>query len=507
MALLNASNPNAGPAVGKHLLWCAPPWCSLLWCALGGLGLLACTANPRSGGDGQHKSEGLPEGGRLPNIVVVLSDDQRYDTLSASGHPFIETPHIDRLAQEGATFLNSFVVTSVCRSSRATLLTGRYTHRTGVTGNDGNIKEPEASVIKRLQQEGYRTAFFGKYHIADCTPPPEFDHWECLAGRFGQGHYVNGNLNVNGVEQPFEGYSTDAVGERASAWIASQGEGPFFALISLKNPHYPLTPPPRHADLYRDAEIILPASAKDNPDTLPSYVREEMTAPAYALALGEHPAEAEPLRGILRDYARMIPSIDDVVGRVEATLSDNGLRETTLLVFTSDNGILLGEHGIIRKKLAYEPSIRVPLVMRLPGHIPPGSRLEAAALNVDLPATFLAAAGVTPEPSLALDGRNLLSLFANPAADWREDWVYIAPYRPKKKPPLLALRTSRWKYIRYTGPANEEELFDLELDPDERNNLARAPASQHQLEIMRERLRAGMRTLELPEKWLNPPRR
>ncbi len=486
----------------------------IAWCVLVGLGLVGCSTIPPTTDErpGAVTPSSSVPASSVPansvtaisapaNIVVVLSDDQRYDTLGVTGHPFIKTPHIDRLAREGAEFPNSFVVTSLCLPSRATLLTGRYTHRTKVTGNEGPNRNPEASMVLRLREAGYRTAFFGKYHLDDCTPRPEFDHWECLAGRVGQGHYFDGNLNVNGVMQPFEGHSTDAVGERASTWIAAQGDRPFFALVSLKNPHHPLTPPARHNTLYEDIDVTPPASANDSPDALPTYVRAEMTAPAYAEELRNSSGNTDPLPDILRRYARMIPSIDDVVGRIDTTLDDTGLRETTLLVFTSDNGILLGEHGIIRKKLAYEASIRVPLAMRLPGRIPPGARPDNATLNVDLAATFLDAAGIDLEPSLGLDGLSLLSLFEQPAAEWRQDWVYIAPHRRKKIPPFLATRTDRWKYIRYAGPPVEEELFDLAKDPEERHNRAADPASKDQLEAMRQRLWNGMRDLEVPLTW------
>ncbi|MEM7583439.1 MAG: sulfatase-like hydrolase/transferase [Acidobacteriota bacterium] len=482
------------------------------WLFCGGtliaFGLLGCASVPsspeRAGSDTAAASQ------RPPNIVVVLSDDQRYDTLGMNGHPFIETPNIDRLARQGVRFDNSFVITSLCQPSRATLLTGRYTHRTQVTANRGANRNPEASMVVRLRQAGYRTGFFGKYHLEDCTPRPEFDHWECLAGRLGQGTYVEGKINVNGVKQPYEGYSTDTVTERANAWIASQQDRPFFALISVKNPHVPLTPPPRHAELYADAEIALPASADDPKEGLPAYVRAEMIAPALAQELeaqADTAAASDAAIGVLRSYARMIPSIDDVVGRVDAGLEAAGLRDHTLLVFTSDNGILLGEHGIFRKKLAYEPSIRVPLVMRLPGRIPAGSRPPQMVLNVDLAATFLDAAGVEPEPELELDGRSLLELLDNPRARWRESWVYIAPYRRRSQPPFLALRTERWKYVRYAGSPIEEQLFDLQSDPAERQNLAAAPASQRQLERMRRQLRQGARELELPPSWYPTERR
>jgi N-acetylglucosamine-6-sulfatase len=197
----------------------------------------------------------------------------------------------------------------------------------------------------------------------------------------------------------------------------------------------------------------------------------------------------------------MIPSIDDVVGRLDAALGKGGQRERTLFVFTSDNGMLIGEHGIIRKILAYEPSIRVPLVARLPGRIPPGAQPDEAVLNVDLGATFLSVAGVAPDAGPPLDGLDAMALFDGEDPHWREDWVYVAPYRPGGRPPFLASRSARWKYVRYAGRPVEEELFDLQEDPDERHNLATNPADREALEDMRRRLRLGMRALEMPEAW------
>jgi len=467
------------------------------WLAIAtGVALFGISAYPQ--GEGlPPRSEARPT---TPNIVLILSDDQRYDTLSAAGHPFIETPNIDRLAREGAMFDNSFVITSLCNPSRATLLTARYTHRTGITSNTPEpAKEPLPTVALRLKAAGYQTAFFGKYHLSEsCEPRSGFDHWECLAGHRGHGAYENSRINVDGTVIRSNGYSTDVMAERASAWIAAHRAAPFFILLSLKNPHLPMKPPARHRDLFADSDISEPESYGDSTDKLPAYIRQKLVNQPIQQQL-ERIGGGDPLIEFSREYARAIPCLDDAVGTIRAALETSGVLDDTLLIFTSDNGILLGEHGLMRKGLAYEESIRVPLIMRLPGRVPAGIRPKEPVLNVDVAATLLAAAGVLE--GYDADGSDLLGLLAGSERNWRQDWLYLAPYPSNGSPPLLALRGPRWKYVRYRRGPLEEQLFDLQSDRAERHDLAREPAAQETLVALRKRMRQEMDRLGLPAAW------
>jgi N-acetylglucosamine-6-sulfatase len=236
-----------------------------------------------------------------PNIIIVLADELRANSLGFAGHPFIETPHIDRIAHEGAWFENSFVITSLCEPSRATLLTGRYTHRSGISSNRTRVDldyEGRGILPRWLQAAGYATAFFGKYHLGEsCDPRAGFDHWECLIGKRGQGDYFDARINRNGELVATSGFSTDVLTTNAVAWIRKQRNRPFFLLLALKNPHIPFTPPARHRDFYANREIEVPPSAADPTQRLPRYVRQKLINRALHPLVRSHDSEHRRQRG------------------------------------------------------------------------------------------------------------------------------------------------------------------------------------------------------------------
>ncbi|MEE8170047.1 MAG: sulfatase-like hydrolase/transferase [Phycisphaerae bacterium] len=445
-----------------------------------------------------------------PNILIVLTDDHRADALGCADHPFIKTPHLDRLAREGAIFERAYVVTSLCCPSRATLLTGRYPHTIGVTANRLDLDYAAVRILPQyLGDAGYDTAFIGKYHLGDSGEVrPAFDHWIAYDESKTAASYHHATLNINGRKHTEGGYSTDLLLDYAEEWIAKPRTKPFFLLLALKNPHNPFEPPARHKKLYEGVSIELPASYHDPLDRLPDLVSLGKTE--RPVIGGDRGLEMEMLRlafrgdpavEFQRDYARMVAGIDDAVERLFRLLSSRGILNETAFLYTSDNGILAGEHGLFRKALAYDPSMRIPLILRYPRRVPAGTRVRAQVLNIDLFPTVLALAGI--ERPAALPGRSVLPLVQKGAAPLREDWLYAAPYKRGGRPRFLAVRTLRWKYIRYTRGRLQEELFDLTNDPDERANLAERNEFSATLKDMRARMKRAIRRQGAPDGWWN----
>ena len=435
-----------------------------------------------------------------PNIVVILTDDQRADSLGCTGAPWARTPNIDRLAREGVLFENAFVITSLCCPSRATLLTGQYTHVHGVSGNVMDLQGVGSPYLpESLRKHGYATAFIGKYHLGgkeqSSAPRSGFDHW---AGVFGQGSYQRCWMNVNGskVTTREGNYLTDVLAGMAVDWIQQRESSPFFLLLALTSPHFPLDHPGRHDNLYSGQLFPVPESFADPIAPLPREV-QWITLPP-----GDQNGSPEGLQQLLRSYALMIPSIDDAVGSVYRALEEKGILDRTLIIFTSDNGHLSGEHHVLGKGLAYEASIRVPMIIRYPRGLPGATRDPHQVLNVDLPPTILEAAGAPVPPSM--QGRSLFDLFGQAPRAWRQDWLYVGPYPRAESPPLLAIRNDRWKYIRYRRDFIEEEFFDLHLDPEERQNLRDDPVHRSELEAARARMQALIAEVRGPASWWKP---
>ncbi len=435
---------------------------------------------------------------RPPNIVLVLVDDLRWDAVGPERPVDLNTPHLDRLRAEGARFENAFVPTSMCCPSRASLLTGKYPHETGVHSNRAgeDFHERNATFPERLQARGYETACVGKWHIPRDPPGPRpgFDHW---VGFEDQGEYFEQELDVDGELLPTRGHSADALTERAVQWLAQPREKPCFLLLSFKNCHLPFVPPARHRGLLADAPLAWPPSFLQEPADLIPTAREARLSNRNR-APHAHPEE---YLDVVRAYWELLPSVDEGVGRVLDVLEGQGVLDDTLFVFTSDNGYMLGEHGLTQKQLSYEPSIRVPLIVRYPALVPAGSAREELVLNVDLCATVLDLAGAE-----ALDGqrgRSLLDGWRGSTQPWRRDFLYMAPWT-REDPEFreLAVRDARWKYVRVASRAGvEERLFDLELDPEEVVDLSNDVEHEAELERLRERMAALREELAVPSAW------
>ncbi|GAB4324145.1 MAG: sulfatase [Promethearchaeota archaeon] len=496
---------------------------------------------------------------RRPNVLFVMSDDHAFHAMSCyvhhaegAGRPLLnETPNIDRLAAEGARFDACFCTNALCSPSRASILTGTYSHVNGVTTLATPLDNSLDNVAKRLSAGGYATAIVGKWHLGTGPrhQPAGFDYWNVLPG---QGDYHDPLTIELGERQRRRGYVTDLVTDDALAWLRGEKGGrgspvgdadaPFFLMVHHKAPHRPWEPDEKHARLYDDEDLPLPATFDDDhegrlaaqhanvrvADALdamdlkvvppegvgffePLPLPSEDELPGYSLETAEGDvvefSSLEELRHwkyqrYMKDYLRCVASVDDNLGRLLEYLDRGGLADDTAVFYTSDQGFFLGDHGWYDKRFAYEESLRMPLVVRYPRDVAPGTAVCEMVLNVDFPATFLDLAGL-PVPD-HYQGRSFVPLLRGQVpADWRRSFYYRywtngtfhrvwAHY---------ALRTERYKLIYfYCDPmglqgAEEDphdpfwELFDLEADPYELYNLAGEPASAATLLRLRAELR------------------
>jgi N-acetylglucosamine-6-sulfatase len=413
-----------------------------------------------------------PEAGKggMRNIVFILIDDLRYDALGFMGHPFLETPNIDALARDGCVFDNAFVATSLCSPSRATILTGLYAHTHGVFDNSTPLNGSIPTFPRELQKAGYRTAFIGKWHMGGESdePRPGFDHWVSFRG---QGVYVDPTLNINGARNPVSGYVTDLITDHSVDFIQANRDVPFMLYVSHKAVHAEFRPADRHKGCYRDKTYPHPASMENTDDNYrgkPAWVRAQRASWHGVDGMYDKKVDFDQFA---RDYAETMLAVDDSVGRIVESLRNHGLLESTLLVFTSDNGFQFGEHGLIDKRTMYETSIRVPLIAHCPDLIKAGSRNDKLIVNADFAPTFLEVAGL--DAPNTMHGRSFLPLLRGGDAGWRDAILYEYFWERSfpQTPTVVGIRTKTHKFMRYHGIWDMYELYDLATDPDEMHNL------------------------------------
>ena len=440
---------------------------------------------------------------RPPNIVVFMTDDQRWDALSAAGNAILKTPNMDRIAAAGARFAEAFVTNSLCGPSRASFLTGLYSHAHGYISNadppafgDQKGIEPRTTYVELLRDAGYRTALVGKWHLRGSPAESGFEHWVIFPW---QGTYFDPDMIANGAEVRMRGHSCDVVGDQALAYLrAAPEDRPFCLLVHFKAPHRSWEPPPRFADAFAGVEIPVPRTFEDRLAGRPEALRRATNAIADMTDFAQRgvpptlPREERKRRNLqelVKNYYRVLLAVDENVGRVLDLLAERGLDRDTLLVYTSDNGFFLGEHGLFDKRLMYEPSIRIPMLVAWPGRVPAGSiDRRHMVLNVDLAPTLLAAAGVAPPPGL--HGGSFLPLAEGREAPWRDAFLYEyyeypAAHCVRKN---RGIRTARYKLIHFFEQPEEWELYDLAADPDETVNLAGDPEYRPLMAELRERM-------------------
>jgi arylsulfatase A-like enzyme len=432
-----------------------------------------------------------------PNVLVILIDDLRFDEFGAGGHPYMKTPHIDRLAREGVTCANAFHTTPLCSPNRASILTGQYASRHGIIDNVARdaLSHRLPNYHLALQRLGYATAHVGKWHMGnDGSPRPGYDRWISFDGH---GSLFDPDLNEDGAVRRTPGYITDLLNERAAAFVAEKRDRPWSLFLAHKAVHpdahqaadgtldltrkdYGYKPAPRHADLYRGCAFP-PRPNVLGPDAV--VKSKPAWAEAFRLRAGER-AQAV-LRAIhagtqeeIRLRAAMMASVDEGVGMLLESLERSGQLDRTFILFLGDNGYFFGEHALgPERRFAYEEGIRTPFLLRYPPLARAGTSVREMVLALDIAPTIIELAGGTPGPQI--QGRSIVSLLAGRAQGWRRS--FLIEYFTENAMSWLvgmsykAVRTDREKLIHWVNRDGVDELYDLEADPYELANVIDDP--------------------------------
>jgi N-acetylglucosamine-6-sulfatase len=427
---------------------------------------------------------------RRPNVVIILADDQRFDMMGCSGHPFAMTPSIDRLAKEGVYFEQATVNTPLCGPSRASLFTGCYAHkhllRHNGTGVDKPVPMPVPCFPALMRDAGYRTALFGKFHGGDAEyTDPGFDTFEyCLEG----GKYRNVKFSLNGQAKVMSGHVDEVISERAVSWIGKQcsAERPFLAILSHVAPHMPITGnvPAKYSEMYQDFKPWRRAGAlypEKNP--VSGWNRQGREWFASMHENNEIPAWTCPPPWTdeqIRDRMRLSQVLDASVRQVYETLKKAGELDNTIFIYHSDNGYYLGEHGLSEKYYPFEEGLRVPLIIRYPKKIRPGLRSPALAQTIDIAPTVFEWCGF-PIPE-SFDGSTLSQAIADPVG-FREYSYHEFFHHEGENPPFVwqAIRNADCLYARFAKPENDEEFYDLHTDPWQLRNLATEAEKEYRI--------------------------
>jgi len=466
-----------------------------------------------------------------PNILFIFSDDHATHAIGAYGpkhnnpelHRFVQTPHLDRLAQEGMLFNNVFCGNSICGPSRATILTGKHSHMNGMLNNDTIFNGMQQTFPQLLQDGGYETAWIGKWHLF--SEPTGFDYWSILDNPGQQGTYYNPVFGSLQEKEKEEGHTATLITNRVINWLKSQRDPqkPFFLAYSHKTPHREWLPGPEEFSLYKNEDLPLPSNFFDDYSTRSSALKEQemevanhmndqdlkLAPPNYLndeqlkMFWEAYGPENEALKKAnpegkeravwnyqryVKDYLRAVTSMDKEIGRLLDYLEESGLAENTVVVYSSDQGFYLGDHGWYDKRWMYEESLRMPLIIRWPGMTPSGSKDNHIIQNTDYAATFLDIAGLKIPDDI--QGQSLVPLLKQEEpAKWRDvayyhyfaypDWHMVQPH--------YGIRSNRYKLIHFYT-TNEWELFDLEMDPDEMKNEFLNPDYSNVVTTMKERL-------------------
>jgi len=486
-----------------------------------------------------------------PNIIFIMSDDHAAQAISAYGSKINQTPNIDRIANEGIRFSNCFCTNGICAPSRAVILTGKHSHLNGVVDNRVEFDGSQVTFPKLLQQSGYQTAMIGKWHLK--SDPTGFDYWNILPG---QGRYYNPDFIEMGQKMKYTGYVTDIITDRCIDWLGKRDQTkPFCLMYHHKAPHRNWMPGPDYLTKYDDRDIPEPDNLFDDYNTRSDAAREqEMTIsdhtfPAYDLKLPLDPDDprdkqywaaayermneeqrvkwdeayglknkqfkSQKLTGAylvrykyqryIKDYLRSVDSVDENIGRLLEYLDKNNLSENTMVVYTSDQGFFLGEHGWFDKRFMYEEALRMPLVIRYPKGITAGSVNEDLVQNLDFAPTFLDLAGI--DAPTEMQGRSFKKqIMGKSVSNWRESiyyhyFEYPAWHMVKKH---YGIRTKRYKLIHFYYDIDAWELYDLQEDPHEMNNVYEQSGYQEivknlKVELLKLREQYKDTELDIPE--------
>ena len=451
-----------------------------------------------------------------PNILFIFTDDHATHSMSCYGSKINKTPNLDRIANGGMLFNNCFCTNSICGPSRAVILTGKHSHLNGFLQNGNRFDSSQQSFPSLLQDVGYQTALVGKWHLGHGgkSDPSGFDYWDVLKG---QGPYYNPPMIQNGKEVKHIGYTTDIITNRALNWLEKRDDKkPFMLMFQHKAPHRNWQPSPKHLTMYDDVTIPEPPTLFDNYEGRGSAAKQQdmtiaKTMTAYDLKLTQpRGLTAEQLevwnrayepkneafkkanltgkelvrwkyQRYIKDYLRCVASVDDNVGRVFDYLDKEGLADNTIVIYSSDQGFYLGDHGWFDKRFMYEESYRMPFVVKWPGKIKPGSTNDALVSNLDYAETFLDIAGVDIPKDM--QGKSLVPLFAggDTPKGWRKSlyYHYYEFYGNRRSAHMVrrhyGVRTGRYKLIHFYN-LDEWELYDLKSDPQEMKSVYDEPA-------------------------------
>jgi arylsulfatase A-like enzyme len=477
---------------------------------------------------------------KRPNIVFIFTDDHAYQSISAYGSRINVTPNIDRIAREGMLFEKCYVTNSICAPSRAVIQTGKHSHLNGVYRNGIRFNGAQQTFPKLLQKAGYQTAIVGKWHLG--SVPTGFDYSEVLPG---QGAYYNPAMKKNGKPTKHTGYTTDIITDLSLRWLKEDRKPgkPFMLMTQHKAPHRRWEPGPKHLTTYDDVEITEPVNLFDDYSGRGTAAkRQDMT---IKKTMSAHDLKLTPPRGLnpeqrkaweaaynpkneafkaanlqgddlirwkyqryIKDYLRCIASVDDNIGRLLEYLDETGLAKDTVVIYSSDQGFYLGEHGWFDKRFMYEESLRTPLIARWPGVTAPGSTNTDIVSNLDYAETFLDIAGV--EVPGDMQGSSLVPLLKGRTPD---DWRKSFYYHYYEFPSVHSVRrhygvtTGRHKLI-YFYQIDEWELYDLDKDPHEMKSVYDDPAYADVVAELKRELERLRKLYKVPEKDPGrPPRR
>ncbi len=469
-----------------------------------------------------------------PNILFVFTDDHALKALSAYGGPLAEvapTPHLDRIAREGMRFDHCLVSNSICGPSRAVVLTGKYSHLNGFRTNKDSFDGAQTTVSKLLQRVGYQTAMIGKWHLK--STPTGFDHFEILKG---QGHYYNPLLLTNGKAVKHTGYTTDIITDQALTWLKKRdAKKPFLLMCQHKAPHGRWEPALRHLETFEGVEVPEPPTLYDD------YSNRSLASAGHAMGIAEHmgphrlmfrysskftPEQFEVFDGYYRprneamlqqgltgkartrwnyqryikNYLRCVKAVDENVGRLLQYLDEAGLADNTVVIYSSDQGFYLGEHGWFDKRWMYEESLHTPLLVRWPGVTTPGSMNESLVSNLDFAETFLEMAGAAIPDDM--QGRSLVPLLRGETpTDWRQTHYYHYYEAGGHGVPVhYGVTDGRYKLIRFPDPKLDAwEFFDLESDPLELTSRYHDPEQSARVNLLKAELNRLRKHYQVPD--------
>jgi arylsulfatase A-like enzyme len=417
-----------------------------------------------------------------PNIIFILCDNQRWDFMGCAGHPFLQTPNMDRLAAEGVLFSNAFVTTSLCSPSRASFLTGQYAHTHGVMGNETPWHNDNITFLETLKSAGYDTAFIGKWHMPGRLPDLRgVNRFVTFTIQKGQGRYIDCPLIVDGEPTPSrKPYITEELTDYALDFMDQPRDKPFCMYLSHKAVHHRWIPPDDMKDLYKDEKPVFPPEF----DPFVLWTRGHLFE-GFNIALPDE---------LYRNYARVVTAVDRELGRLLDYLDQKGLADNTIVVYAGDNGFFWGEHNLAGTgRWAYEESTRVPYIVRAPGLIPdPGRRAPQMVLNIDLAPSLLEMAGIPVPPPM--EGQSFVPIIRQAETPGRKAWLYEYFYDfPYRVPTMRAVRTDDHLYIEYDS-RRKPELYNVTQDPRQIRNLVKQPEGQAlvpELKAMLKELQAG----------------